>query len=55
MDIVVIVKRVPDMVEAEVTIDRTGKDIENGDLVFDINEWDNYAMEEAVQLLGRGE
>lgn len=50
MDIVVIVKRVPDMAEAEISIDKTGKEIEKGDLVFDINEWDNYAMEEAVQL-----
>lgn len=50
MEIVVIVKRVPDMAEAEISIDRTGKDIEKGYLVFDVNEWDNYAMEEAVQL-----
>ncbi len=50
MDIVVIVKRVPDMAETEISIDRTGKDIEKGDLVFDINEWDSYAIEEAVQL-----
>jgi electron transfer flavoprotein beta subunit len=50
MDIVVLVKRVPDMAEVEVTIDRTRKDIRKDDLVFDINEWDNCALEEAVQL-----
>ncbi len=50
MEIVVCVKRVPDMAEAEISIDRTGKDIKKDDLVFDINEWDNYAMEEAVLL-----
>ena len=50
MDIVVCVKRVPDLSEAEVAIDRSGKGIETEDLVYDINEWDSYAIEEAVQL-----
>ncbi len=50
MDIVVCVKRVPDMAEAEVAIDKTGKDIKKDDLIFDVNEWDNYAVEEAVLL-----
>lgn len=50
MEIVVFVKRVPDTAEADVTVDRTRKDIEKGDLAFDINEWDNFAMEEAVLL-----
>lgn len=50
MDIVVCVKRVPDTAEAEVSIDRSGKDIRKDDLVFDINEWDTYAVEEAVLL-----
>ncbi|MGE5620724.1 MAG: electron transfer flavoprotein subunit beta/FixA family protein [Sphingomonadaceae bacterium] len=53
MDIVVIVKCVPDTADAEITIDRTGKDIDKEGLAFDINEWDNYAMEEAVQLKER--
>lgn len=53
MDIVVCVKRVPDVAEAEIAIDRTGRDIKKDDLVFDINEWDNYAMEEAVLLKER--
>lgn len=50
MDIVVCVKRVPDTAEAEVAIDRTGQQIDTEDLVYDINEWDAYAMEEAVLL-----
>ncbi len=53
VDVVVIVKRVPDVAEAEISVARTGKDIEKGELVFDINEWDNYAVEEAVQLKER--
>ncbi|HEC56957.1 MAG TPA: electron transfer flavoprotein beta subunit/FixA family protein [Candidatus Syntrophoarchaeum butanivorans] len=48
MDIIVCVKRVPDTSEADVVI--TGKDIKKDDLPFEINEWDNYAVEEAVQL-----
>ena len=50
MDIIVCVKRVPETAEADIVIDATGKDIDTGGLVFDINEWDNYAVEEAVIL-----
>ena len=50
MDIVVCVKRVPDTAEAELSIDKSGKDVRKDDLVFDINEWDNYAVEEAILL-----
>ncbi len=50
MDIVVCVKRVPDTSEADVSISKDGRAIEAGDLVFDINEWDKYAVEEAVLL-----
>ncbi len=50
MDIIVCVKRVPETAEADLVIDATGKDIQKGGLVFDINEWDNYAVEEAVLL-----
>ena len=50
MDIVVCVKRVPDTSEAEVAITKDERKIEEGDLVFDINEWDKYAVEEAVLL-----
>jgi electron transfer flavoprotein beta subunit len=50
MDIIVCVKHVPETVEAEIRIDSTGRAIEKNGLVFDINEWDDYALEEAVLL-----
>lgn len=50
MDIILCVKHVPETAEAEIKIDSTGKAIEKNCLVFDINEWDDYALEEAVLL-----
>ncbi len=50
MEIIVCIKRVPETAEADIVIDKTGRDIEKGGLVFDINEWDNYAVEEAIRL-----
>jgi electron transfer flavoprotein beta subunit len=50
MEIIVCVKHVPETAEADLKIDSTGKKIEKGGLVFDINEWDDYALEEAVRL-----
>jgi len=50
MDIIVCVKHVPETAEEEIVIDNGGKTIQTADLVFDINEWDNYAIEEAVLL-----
>ena len=50
MNIVVCVKRVPETSEADVCIDKAGKDIDKSGLVFDLNEWDSYAMEEALLL-----
>lgn len=50
MDIVVCVKHVPETAEAELKIDSTGKTIEKTGLVYDINEWDDYALEEAVRI-----
>ncbi|MCD6242712.1 electron transfer flavoprotein subunit beta/FixA family protein [Candidatus Bathyarchaeota archaeon] len=50
MDIIVCVKHVPETAEADVRIDSTGKSIEKTGLVFDINEWDDYAVEEAVRI-----
>ncbi len=50
MNIVVCVKRVPETADADVTIDKSGKDIDRSGLVFDLNEWDNYAIEEAIAL-----
>lgn len=48
MNIIVCVKRVPQTAEAEVRVDPSGRDIEKERLTFDINEYDAYALEEAV-------
>ena len=50
MDVIVCVKHVPETAEADIKIDPVGKSIEKTGLVFDINEWDDYALEEAVQI-----
>ncbi|MDX9834126.1 MAG: electron transfer flavoprotein subunit beta/FixA family protein [Desulfobulbus sp.] len=50
MDILVCVKRVPDPSENEIQLNRAGNDIEKDDLVYSVNEWDNYAVEEAIQI-----
>jgi len=50
MDILVCVKRVPDTAENEIQIKSDGTDIERDDLVYSVNEWDNYAVEEAIQI-----
>ena len=50
MDIIVCVKHVPETAEADIKIDAEGKTIDKGGLVFDINEWDDYALEEAVRI-----
>lgn len=53
MEILVCVKRVPDTSENEIELDSVSNDIERDDLVYSINEWDNYAVEEALQIVGR--
>ena len=50
MDVIVCVKHVPETAEAEIKINPDGKKVEESGLVFDINEWDDYALEEAVQI-----
>jgi electron transfer flavoprotein beta subunit len=51
VDILVCAKRVPDMSENEIELN--ANDIERDDLVYSINEWDNYAVEEAIQIRDR--
>jgi len=51
MEILVCVKRVPDSAENEIEMNSDGNDIERDDLVFSVNEWDNYAVEEAIQMV----
>jgi electron transfer flavoprotein beta subunit len=50
MNIVVCVKHVPEISETDIVIDESGKNICTEDLVFNINEWDNYALEEAARI-----
>jgi len=50
LDVLVCVKHVPETADAELKIDATGKTIERTGLVYDINEWDDYALEEAVRM-----
>ncbi len=51
MEILVCVKRVPDTSENEIALNDSGNDIERDDLVYSVNEWDNYAVEEALQIV----
>jgi len=53
MEILVCVKRVPDTAENEIEVGRDGADIRRDDLVYSVNEWDNYAVEEAIQIRDR--
>ena len=53
MDILVCVKRVPDPSENEIALNAAGNDIERDDLTFSVNEADNYAVEEALQIAQR--
>ncbi len=46
----VCIKRVPDTSEAEVKVDETGKEVDSSRFSFDINDADNYAVEEAIQI-----
>src|SRR5271167_1035542 len=53
MEILVCVRRVPDTSENEIELKSAGNDIERDDLVYSINEPDNYAVEEALQIVAR--
>src|SRR5512141_2676247 len=53
MEILVCVKRVPDSAENEISVGSGGTDIRREDLVYSVNEWDNYAVEEAIQIAER--
>src|SRR6516164_1187699 len=50
MEILVCAKRVPDTSENEIKLNGSGDDIERDDLVYSVNEPDNYAVEEALQI-----
>jgi len=53
VEILVCARRVPDTSENEIQLNAGGNDIERDDLVYSINEPDNYAVEEALQIVGR--
>ena len=53
MEILACVKRVPDTSENEIELDSTAGDIQRDDLVYSVNEPDNYGVEEALQIVGR--
>lgn len=50
MNIIVCVKRVPKTDEADLFINKEGRDIRKEDLVFALNDWDGYAVREAVRI-----
>lgn len=53
MEILVCAKRTPDMAENELQLNAAGTDIERDDLSYAVNEPDNYAVEEALQIVAR--
>lgn len=50
MNVVVCLKRVPLTQEVDLQVNSDKKDIVKDGLAFVVNDWDNYAIEEAVQL-----
>ena len=53
MEILVCARRVPDTSENEIALNSTANDIERDELVYSINEPDNYAVEEALQMVAK--
>lgn len=49
MELVVLLKQVPDLAE-ELEIDASGRDLARDWLTYVTSEWDEYALEEALQL-----
>jgi len=53
VEILVCAKRVPDTSENEIALNAAGNDIERDELVYSVNEPDNYAVEEALQIVAK--
>jgi electron transfer flavoprotein beta subunit len=53
VEILVCAKRVPDTSENEIELNSSGNDVNREDWVYSINEADNYAVEEALQIVAR--
>ncbi|AIY90726.1 electron transfer flavoprotein subunit beta/FixA family protein [Geoglobus acetivorans] len=49
MNIIVLAKHAADP-ESEIRVSQDGKSVDERGLVFDINDWDRYAVEEAIRL-----
>ncbi len=49
MNIIVLAKHAPDP-ESEIAVAGDGKSVETRGLVYDINDWDRYAVEEAIRI-----
>lgn len=50
MNIAVCVKRIPKTAEADLFIEKDGRDLKKDHLIFALNDWDGYAVREAVLL-----
>ena len=50
MNIVVCVKNLPFTQEVDLVLDTSRRDIRKDTLAYVINEWDNYAIEEAIRI-----
>ncbi len=55
MNIIVCVKRVPFTQEVDLEIEAGKKEVDRESLAYVINDWDHYAIEEAVYLKEQGE
>jgi electron transfer flavoprotein beta subunit len=53
MKIVVLLKKVPDLVE-DLEVDASGKALDTDDIKFKLNEYDDHALEEAILLKESG-
>jgi electron transfer flavoprotein beta subunit len=53
VEILVCARRVPDTSENEIALNSAGTDIERDELVYSVNEPDNYAVEEALQIVAK--
>jgi electron transfer flavoprotein beta subunit len=53
VEILVCARRVPDTSQNEIALNAAGTDIDRDDLVYSINEPDNYAVEEALQIVAK--
>lgn len=54
MRLAVFVKHVPDTAEADLQVAADGRSIKEAGLPFQLNEWDRFALEEAVRLKEAG-